>query len=94
MISYQELQDAVETCLNEKDPNANTCIKLAAYYTIMDRMKPEQEGYSGSDSEFMAAVMRVGINNAMPIINDMMERLQAVNPRLYDWTIQRLKDRA
>lgn len=34
MITEKDLQEAIAECQGERNPNANTCIKLAAYYTI------------------------------------------------------------
>ena len=44
MITEQDLQEAIAECQGERNPNANTCIKLAAFYTIRKEMfgKPEQ----------------------------------------------------
>lgn len=38
MIRISDLQEAIAECQGEKNPNANTCIKLAAYYTILNQM--------------------------------------------------------
>lgn len=35
MITVDELQAAIAECEGERNPNAQTCIKLAAYYTIL-----------------------------------------------------------
>lgn len=44
MIREQDLLEAIAECQGQKNPNANTCIKLAAYYTILDHIRePEQE---------------------------------------------------
>lgn len=36
MISEQELRAAIASTLSEHDPNAWTCVKLAAYYTCLN----------------------------------------------------------
>lgn len=52
MITEQELKAAIAECLGERDPDAHTCYKLAAYYTIQHELfgNPEQisttRGYS------------------------------------------------
>ena len=51
MITEQDLQEAIAECQGQRNPNANTCIKLAAFYTIRENMFPErgpvpQAGYS------------------------------------------------
>lgn len=61
MITEQDLIEAIAECQGERNPNANTCIKLAAYYTIKNELfgKPEQlpvvadnatSGYSYADA--------------------------------------------
>lgn len=42
MITEQDLQAAIAECQGERNPNANTCIKLAAFYTIRDHLFPEK----------------------------------------------------
>lgn len=38
MITLQDLNAAIAECQGERNPNANTCIKLAAFYTIRQEM--------------------------------------------------------
>lgn len=38
MITEQDLQEAIAECEGQRNPNANTCIKLAAFYTIKQHM--------------------------------------------------------
>lgn len=44
MITEQDLQEAIAECLGQRNPNSNTCIKLAAFYTIRKELfgEPEQ----------------------------------------------------
>lgn len=53
MITKQDLQIAIAECQGVRSPTANTAIKLAAYYIILDHMdnKPEtQELYKPYES--------------------------------------------
>ena len=34
MITEKDLQEAIAECQGKRNPDANTCIKLAAFYTI------------------------------------------------------------
>lgn len=43
MITEQDLQAAIAECEGTRSPNANTCLKLAAFYTIKDKLYPQQE---------------------------------------------------
>lgn len=38
MITEKDLKEAIAECEGERKPNANTCIKLAAFYTILNNM--------------------------------------------------------
>ena len=66
MITEKDLQEAIAECQGQRNPNANTCIKLAAYLTIQKEMFGTQEeliptysyapsevaGYTASDMLF------------------------------------------
>lgn len=41
MITRQDLEAAIAECVGEREPNANTCIKLAAFYTIKRELFPD-----------------------------------------------------
>ena len=44
MITEKDLQEAIAECQGVKNPTSSTCIKLAAYLTILNSMKePERE---------------------------------------------------
>lgn len=38
MITEKDLQEAIAECQGQRNPNANTCIKLAAFYTIRNEL--------------------------------------------------------
>lgn len=41
MISEKDLQEAIAEMQGQRRPDANTCIKLASYLTIKDKMFPD-----------------------------------------------------
>lgn len=41
MIREEDLHEAIAECMGKRNPDANTCIKLAAYYTIMNELYPK-----------------------------------------------------
>ena len=43
MITEKDLQEAIAECQGQRNPNANTCIKLAAFLTIQKEMFGESE---------------------------------------------------
>jgi hypothetical protein len=42
MITEKDLRAAIAECEGMRNPNANTCIKLAAFYTILNNLYPEK----------------------------------------------------
>lgn len=104
MITEQDLREAIAECQGERNPNANTCIKLAAYYTILREMTEPPEypvRYSAaapqlsidSDSEFSQLVNGRDPDEVMTLMDELMQTLFVVNPRLYASVIRKLEDR-
>lgn len=58
MIKESDLIEAIAECQGERNPNANTCIKLAAFYTLKNELYPARKetpeeipGYSYENRE-------------------------------------------
>ena len=109
MISEQDLKDAIAECQGVRNPTANTCIKLAAYYTILNQLYGNQAkeeiipGFSFAsepthveipygNSDFSQEVMNKGISKAFPVIDELMDAVMVLNPKLYRNTMDRLSD--
>ncbi len=106
MITENDLRQAIAECQGERNPNANTCLKLAAFYTIRDHMNgvpdssfaapPESLPYEGityySETDFSRAVHGKDINSILEIVDDLMSTLQAVCPRLYRITMRHFEE--
>lgn len=96
LITRKDLLEAIEKCQGQKNPNANTCIKLAAYYTILDHTPEDNPGYSymsqPSNSEFINLIKSRNVDEVLLIMDDMMEQLQVVAPKLYYETMERLTE--
>ena len=43
VITREDLQAAIAECQGKRNPDASTCIKLAAFYTIKEYMFPEHK---------------------------------------------------
>lgn len=91
MITAKEVQEAIAQCLGERNPNANTCIKLASFFTILDHLQPDLAGASRSSGEFMEAISNTDTDKAWQIMNELMDTLQVVKPDLYEKTMKRLR---
>jgi hypothetical protein len=102
MITEQDLQEAIAECEGVRNPTAQMCIKLAAFYTIKDYMygKPPDEGYSyradekyiqyESDSEFGKAINGRKADQVWAILDEAMEAMQVLNPKLYANILNRI----
>lgn len=117
MITEKDLIEAIAECQGERNPNANTCIKLAAFYTIKnelfgktEQLKPTEEpspvGYSYaappaepvettidyySDTDFSRAIDGRPAAEIWPIMDDLMNTLQMLQPRIYDAVMRNLQ---
>lgn len=109
MITEKDLIEAIAECQGQRNPNANTCIKLAAFYTILDHIREKQEeldpqpSYSYSappdlsvityrgDSDFAEAINDMDTQEIWPIMDELMDTLSVVNPRLYRSVMRKVK---
>ena len=58
MITKHDLQEAIAECEGVRNPTSNTCMKLAAFYTIKDKLYPEpqeQPRYEPQETYSMSA---------------------------------------
>ena len=117
MIREQDLQEAIAECMGKRNPDANTCIKLAAFYTILNQLYPKQEQEENTqpvipamsfaaepeepseqviqwegDSDFAQEVSGRAVSHIMPIMDELMQTVQVLQPRLYDAVMRKLKD--
>lgn len=114
MITIQDLQAAIAECQGERNPNANTCIKLAAYYTILNQMEEKPEPsyseipnysfaadparsevetviYYDSGTEFSAEIDGLESSKVWPVMDELMDVLQATQPRLYRGVLNQIR---
>ena len=109
MITEKDLQEAIAECLGDRSPNANTCIKLAAYYIIQNELYSTEKqkqvvtverGQSfdappvmiNSESEFAQIINRLPSEAAWAVMDDLMNTLKVINPRLYAGVMRKLAD--
>lgn len=111
MITEQELLEAIAECQGQRNPNSNTCIKLASFYTILDHIRDrvEQETpkslptysfsappdpdtiiYNG-DSEFADLIHGMESDRVWRVMEELMNTLSVVNPRLYNGVLRKIR---
>ena len=113
MITEKDLQEAIAECQGQRNPNASTCIKLAAFYTIRRELFGEEKdaaplpGYSflasppastadpmirnQSGSEFARAIDGRKQQEIWPLMDELMDTIHAIHPRLYRAMMDRLR---
>lgn len=103
MIYERDLDEAIAVCQGQRNPDANTCIKLAAFYTIKQQMfgKNEPQAYSydpapdstveiSSDSEFARLINGKKQTDVWPVIDELMQTLAVVQPKVYEAVLRKL----
>ena len=105
MITEQELREAIAECQGQRNPNSSTCMKLAAFYTILDHTKNKEENeqelqsYSfalpptftyDSGTEFSEKIHDMNIDDVLAVMDELMTTLLVVNPRLYAGVMRKL----
>lgn len=104
MITERDLNEAIAECQGVVRPTSNVCLKLASYLTIKDHMFGDghkEDGYSMETrdtdfinyyghSEFAERINGRNFQEVLPIIDELMETLQIVNPRLYNSVMDKL----
>lgn len=106
MITEHDLDEAIAECIGKRKPDANDCIKLAAFYIIKDNLYPAALrgafSYASTassdpvinapgDSEFYDLINGKKQYDVLPVIDELMKTLSAIHPRLYNAVIRKLQ---
>lgn len=101
MVTEKDLLEALEECAH-LPANYQTCEKMATFYTLLDHLTAsvavaksaatteETIGQYG-ETEFLLAVANKAPADVWPIMGELMDALQVLNPRLYSCTMAKLK---
>ena len=106
MITERELDEAIAECKGQRNPNAGTCMRLAAFLTLKDKMFHEEQPvpqYSYAtdpqkqtveihrDTEFAEIVNGMDANDFYNLMDELMSTLYVTNRRLYDAVLRKLE---
>ena len=104
MIKEKDLQEAIAECQGIRNPNASTCIKLAAYYTILQYMQGQEPLMMNQYSTATRAI-DIGINN--PFLNELdgkdpeavwnliaefVDTVSVIEPKLYKAMLRKARE--
>lgn len=104
MITEKELTDAIREC--ESEPiTPNKVSKLADFYIIYEHLfgqpvdtayscapQAEKVIYTDGGNEFLQAINGKDTEKVMAIIDELMEAVKILQPRMYDGVICRLSE--
>ena len=102
MFSKKELLEAIEE-LEASCSTYQNAEKLATFYSLYDHLYVEKEPMSRiesvrevtidryGDSEFLEAITDKNPEDIWMVMDELMSTLQALNPRLYQATMDRIK---
>ncbi len=101
MITERDLNSAIAECQGKRDPDARTCMMLAAFYTIRREMYGDNN-YSfapapdrniintKSDTEFARVIDGRDFQDIFPVVDELMDTLRIIQPRLYNAVMDKL----
>ena len=104
MIHERDLDEAIAECQGQRNPDAATCLKLAAYYTIKHYLyglsdapaysfAPAPNGANveiDGDSEFARTIDGKPQKDVWPVLDELMQTLAAVQPKVYTAVMRKL----
>ena len=90
MINIDEIN--AEIAKLEKEPTTYSSIqKLSWLYTVRDHIKETPTGeMPRGDSDYYCACSGKSISEVMAVMNELMDALMVIQPRLYDAVLMKL----
>lgn len=108
MITERDLQEAIAECEGQRNPTSSTCLKLAAFYTIRDKMYPNKEDHEAekipqysyarsprsdsADTEFRRMADRINYDDLIDIMDELMDAVHVMIPKLYDGVMRKMSE--
>jgi len=84
--------------LEAQPASFSTIEKLAMLYVVRDHLAPPEapepviEIILDGDSEFLKIFRKKDFSQAMLILNDMMDTIKSIHPKLYNTVLERLRE--
>ena len=106
MITKEDLQEAIAECEGQRHPNANTCIKLAAFLIIQQYMfndDPPSYSYAPepipnptrivyqSGTELSDAINGKSVESVLEVFDELMSTLSIMNRGLYESVLRKIQ---
>lgn len=102
MLNRRELLNAISECESSNESFQN-CQKLATLYILYDHLYAEPATTepqrvrtevieTDKESEFMQLINGKRIEPVLDLVEELMETIQILQPRVYDSALRRLRD--
>ena len=102
MLNRRELLNAINECESAND-NFQNCQKLATLYILYDhlyadRAEPEVERIqmqivqTDKDSDFMSAINGKQVESVLDLVDELMQTIKILHPRLYDSALRKANE--
>lgn len=99
MITERDLLKAIKECQGQKNPNSNTCIKLASYYTILNNIQKDNEQVTQSfaieytsDTEFMKSAKNADQYKLWQLLDELVSTVEILTPNVYRGFMRKLNE--
>lgn len=105
MLTKSELLRAIDE-LEDAAPTFENCQKMATFYTLLNALYrsrdeepkqisgPEEVISYHGDSEFLQSVEGIPADEVWAIMDELMEAIQVLQPKLYSSTLRRIRGEA
>lgn len=90
MPTEDELLKAIKS-LEAGETSFEVCHKLAVYYYLYDKYYNRIQTKYASDSEFMEAIIDIDIDTLLATVDELMDCVAVINPKLYQNVLDKLR---
>lgn len=94
MISLEIIEREINELENKHDTTYNVCERLSWLYTCRDHLRPETRDAKTqylTGSEFLEATSGVSYPALMDVLDEHVQTLAVVQPRVYDALMRRIR---
>lgn len=104
MLTESDLVCKIAEFRSRETLSETDCVKLAAFLTIRDFLYPASQEYSfstgenpstvmyDSESEFFSIANGMELERVWKVVDELVETLKVINPRLYAGVIRKLQE--
>lgn len=100
MLSLSEINREIQRIEATEETTYSNVQKLAWLYIVRDKMEPKSEAQrqkqsynaENANSDFLILISTKDINGVISVVNELVETIRTLHPRMYDAFMKRLYD--